>query len=590
MRCCGLELHREILSGAARHGVRRLRGRSPAASSDSWTASPPGQGRSTRRLVYKPERVRPDPPDPEPPDVGAHPPGRDPARGRRRARARRRRSGGGGRRRARRRRRRGARSSLDAFSSASGVPASLIQAVEREGIRIGHDVDGETRYTSGDIELVRTALRLLEFGLPLGDLLALAREADAAMRGLADRAVELFDEHVRKPIRDTAAGDRRRVRRAMVEAFQELLPAVTLLVSHHFRRVLLEVAEEHIEAPAASEAPQASRRSAAAPRRTDETAPRAGRCPRARRRRARSGGSSTRSAPATTSSTSVMTFGMDRWLATADRARARVPDGLLRLRPRLRDGDLSAGSRAPATARGFDFSHGMLLPARTGAPLVEADIQRLPVRDGYADGATSVPPCATWYRCPLCSPSSPASFDREGGTPCSRPREPGRTWLRLVHRLYFRRIVPAIDGLLSNRGALLVPPPVDRVPASLRRAVCCCFAPQGSPTRDGTSLSIFITRDSSSGHARDQATRSRRWRRMPTRSATPSTSPPRTDATDSILLRATQTRHRRDSNRDPAGAPSTWYKPIRSSARRRRILRSTNTTWNQRRSGGSRGQ
>jgi hypothetical protein len=128
------------------------------------------------------------------------------------------------------------------------VPASLIQAVEREGIRIGHEVDGETRYTSGDIELVRTALRLLEFGLPLGDLLALARDADEAMRGLADRAVELFDEHVRRPIRDTATGTDA-ASAHMVEAFQELLPAVTLLVSHHFRRVLLAVAEEHIEAP-----------------------------------------------------------------------------------------------------------------------------------------------------------------------------------------------------------------------------------------------------------------------------------------------------------------------------------------------------
>jgi DNA-binding transcriptional MerR regulator len=142
----------------------------------------------------------------------------------------------------------GASLSLDAFSSASGVPASLIQAVEREGIRIGIEVDGETRYTSGDIELVRTALRLLEFGLPLGDLLGLARDADEAMRGLADRAVELFDEHVRKPIRDTAAGSDAASAR-MVEAFQELLPAVTLLVSDHFRRVLLEVAEQHIESP-----------------------------------------------------------------------------------------------------------------------------------------------------------------------------------------------------------------------------------------------------------------------------------------------------------------------------------------------------
>jgi DNA-binding transcriptional MerR regulator len=138
--------------------------------------------------------------------------------------------------------------SLDAFASASGVPASLIQAVEREGIRIGHEVGGETKYTPGDIELVRTALRLLEFGLPLGDLLALAGEADRSMRGLADRAVELFDEHVRKPIRDTAP-DPDAASARMVEAFQELLPAVTLIVSHHFRRVLLEVAEAHIEAP-----------------------------------------------------------------------------------------------------------------------------------------------------------------------------------------------------------------------------------------------------------------------------------------------------------------------------------------------------
>jgi DNA-binding transcriptional MerR regulator len=135
---------------------------------------------------------------------------------------------------------------LDAFSVRSGVPASLIQAVEREGIRLGRVVDGEERYTVADIEMVRTALRLLEFGLPLADLLSLARDADTAMRGLAERAVELFDEHVRKPIRDTA-GDDERAAEQMVEAFAQLLPAVTQLVSHHFRRVLLETAEDHMQ-------------------------------------------------------------------------------------------------------------------------------------------------------------------------------------------------------------------------------------------------------------------------------------------------------------------------------------------------------
>lgn len=141
---------------------------------------------------------------------------------------------------------------LDEFSAASGVPASLVQAVEREGIRLGRRVDGEDRYTAADIEVVRTALRLLEFGLPLPDLLGLARDADTAMRGLAVRAVDLFDEHVRKPIRDTA-GDDERAAEQMVEAFRELLPAVTTLVSHHFRRVLLETAEAQIEESATIE-------------------------------------------------------------------------------------------------------------------------------------------------------------------------------------------------------------------------------------------------------------------------------------------------------------------------------------------------
>jgi len=134
---------------------------------------------------------------------------------------------------------------LDEFAQRSGVPASLIQAVEREGIRFGIEVDGEERYTTADIEMVRGALRLLEFGLPLGELLALARDTNEAMTALAARAVELFDEHVRKPIRDTAPSEEAAAAQ-LVEAFDTLLPAVTNLVASHFRRVLLGVAEEHL--------------------------------------------------------------------------------------------------------------------------------------------------------------------------------------------------------------------------------------------------------------------------------------------------------------------------------------------------------
>jgi DNA-binding transcriptional MerR regulator len=135
---------------------------------------------------------------------------------------------------------------LDELAGASGVPASLIQAVEREGIGVGRAVDGEVRYSVADVEVVRTALRLLEFGLPVGELLSLARDADGALRTLAVRAVDLFDTHVREPIRDTVGADPEAEART-VEAFETLLPAVTSLIANHFRRVVLEEAERRLE-------------------------------------------------------------------------------------------------------------------------------------------------------------------------------------------------------------------------------------------------------------------------------------------------------------------------------------------------------
>ena len=135
---------------------------------------------------------------------------------------------------------------IDELALASGVPTSLIQAVEREGIAIGRYIDGEVRYSAADAEVMRTALRLLEFGLPVADLLGLARDADDSLRALAIRAVDLFDAHVREPIRDTA-GDDPVIAVRTVEAFEALLPAVTSLVANHFRRVVLEEAQRRLE-------------------------------------------------------------------------------------------------------------------------------------------------------------------------------------------------------------------------------------------------------------------------------------------------------------------------------------------------------
>ena len=135
---------------------------------------------------------------------------------------------------------------LDELAARSGIPVALLQAIEREGLLVGRRHEGRPAYTPGDVVVATAGLRLLELGLPLPEVLALAREHDARVRQTAERAVALFDAHVRQPLRGAGLDEDVAAAR-LVEAFTALLPATVDLVSHHFRRTLLAVAEEHIE-------------------------------------------------------------------------------------------------------------------------------------------------------------------------------------------------------------------------------------------------------------------------------------------------------------------------------------------------------
>lgn len=150
----------------------------------------------------------------------------------------------------------------------------------------------------------------------------------------------------------------------------------------------------------------------------------------------------------------VMTFGMDvGWRRRAVRE-LRLPGGALVLDLACGTGDFcreltTRGYRAV----GFDFSHGMLANARTEAPLVEADILRLPIRDGGAEGAT----CGFALRNVV---SLQGLFDELGRVvrPGGRvalldASEPDNRVVRAGHGVYFNRAVPMIGGLLSDRRA-----------------------------------------------------------------------------------------------------------------------------------------
>jgi DNA-binding transcriptional MerR regulator len=136
--------------------------------------------------------------------------------------------------------------SLPELAERSGVPDALLEAVAREGLLVARAHDGSERFTASDVAVVQAGLQLLESGFPLSELLALAREHNAATHDVAEQAVALFDRHVRVPLRSSDLSDDEKARQ-LVDAFRTLLPAVTALVEHHFRRVLLAVAQQHLE-------------------------------------------------------------------------------------------------------------------------------------------------------------------------------------------------------------------------------------------------------------------------------------------------------------------------------------------------------
>jgi demethylmenaquinone methyltransferase/2-methoxy-6-polyprenyl-1,4-benzoquinol methylase len=168
----------------------------------------------------------------------------------------------------------------------------------------------------------------------------------------------------------------------------------------------------------------------------------------------------------------LMTFGMDGgWRRRAVRE-LRLPGRSLVADLACGTGDLCRElSRRGYRAIGFDFSHGMLVNARTDAPLVEADILRLPLLDGSVDGVT----CGFALRNVVSLGDLFAELGRvvrRGGRiallDASRPDNPV---MRAGHAVYFNRAVPMIGGVISDRDAYAylprsmayLPPPIEIV-------------------------------------------------------------------------------------------------------------------------------
>ena len=136
--------------------------------------------------------------------------------------------------------------SLDELSARSGVPPALLGQLEQAGLLVPVDGGGEPRFPGEDVTAVRAGLRILEAGVPLPDLIDLARRHAACVEATSRDAVDMFDRHVRERIQGRG-GNQERAERQLLQLFGELLDASATLVRHHFQRTLLRTAREHIE-------------------------------------------------------------------------------------------------------------------------------------------------------------------------------------------------------------------------------------------------------------------------------------------------------------------------------------------------------
>jgi demethylmenaquinone methyltransferase / 2-methoxy-6-polyprenyl-1,4-benzoquinol methylase len=150
----------------------------------------------------------------------------------------------------------------------------------------------------------------------------------------------------------------------------------------------------------------------------------------------------------------LMTFRMDVGWRRTTVARLDLPPGSRVLDLACGTGDLCR-ELASSDLRpvGADLSFGMLAAARTTAPLVHADVLRLPVPDSSVDGAT----CGFALRNFVDLGEfvvELARVVRPGGRiALLEVAEPPNPVLRWGHGVYFGAVVPRIGALLSDGAA-----------------------------------------------------------------------------------------------------------------------------------------
>jgi demethylmenaquinone methyltransferase/2-methoxy-6-polyprenyl-1,4-benzoquinol methylase len=150
----------------------------------------------------------------------------------------------------------------------------------------------------------------------------------------------------------------------------------------------------------------------------------------------------------------ALTFRMDvGWRKTAVHE-LYLPGGSRILDIACGTGDLCRElGRAGHMPIGVDFSAGMLASARVADPLVRADALRLPFERGSVDGITSGFALRNFTALTPFFAECARVLRPGGRLALLDVAEPASAPARALHGLWFRRVVPLVGGLVSDRQA-----------------------------------------------------------------------------------------------------------------------------------------
>lgn len=138
-------------------------------------------------------------------------------------------------------------SSPSELAAEAGVSEALLESLVRVGLVVPRPSAEGPRFRPDSAQAIRAGMDLVDAGLPLAELLDLARRMNEALASLAEESVDVFVRFIRDAVAagaetDEAAADR------LVAAFTVMLPAAERLLAGHFRALVLAAGRRRLEA------------------------------------------------------------------------------------------------------------------------------------------------------------------------------------------------------------------------------------------------------------------------------------------------------------------------------------------------------